>query len=122
MLRRLDSGILVGTPLATPVDTASGTGIPGDESSMRNVDLSPLGENFEHTPLVVPIRGHLDSIKRLLRGDVYIGRGSRQLRAAIATPSKSHRLADRSRSRVFGKHCALTLSSSVRFGLYLERG
>ena len=26
----------------------------------------------------VPVRGHLDSIKRLLRGDVYIGRGSRQ--------------------------------------------
>ena len=39
----------------------------------------------------------------------------RYLRAAIATPSRSHRLADRSRSRVFGKHCALTLSSSIRF-------
>ena len=41
-------------------------------------DLSALGESFGQTPLVVPIRGHLDSIKRLLRGDVYIGRGSRQ--------------------------------------------
>ena len=42
------------------------------------LDLSVLGESFGHTPLVVPVRGHLDSIKRLLRGDVYIGRGSRQ--------------------------------------------
>ena len=78
MLRRLDSGILVGTSPATSVDTASGTGIAGDESMMGTMDLSALGESFGHTPLVVPVRGHLDSIKRLLRGDVYIGRGSRQ--------------------------------------------
>ena len=78
MLRRLDSGILVGTSPATPVDTASGTGIAGDESTMGTMDLTALGESLGHTPLVVPVRGHLDSIKRLLRGDVYIGRGSRQ--------------------------------------------
>ena len=78
MLRRLDSGILDGTLPATTVDTASGTGIAGDEGTMGNVDLSALGENFGHTPLVVPVRGHLDSTKRLLRGDVNIGRGSRQ--------------------------------------------
>ena len=40
--------------------------------------LPPLGETFDQTPLIVPIRGHLDSIKRLLKGDIYIGRGSRQ--------------------------------------------
>ena len=28
--------------------------------------------------MVLPIRGHLDSIKRSLVGDYYIGRGSRQ--------------------------------------------
>ena len=51
------------------------------------------------------------------------GLGSdRFLRAGTATPSKSHRLADRSRSRVFGKHCVLILSSSIRFGLCRERG
>ena len=27
---------------------------------------------------VLPVRGHLDSIKRLLKGDLHIGRGSRQ--------------------------------------------
>ena len=41
-------------------------------------DTSALGESFEVTPMVVPIRGHWDSIKRLLKGDRYIGRGSRQ--------------------------------------------
>ena len=33
----------------------------------------------ESVPLIVPIRGHLDTIRRMLRGDFYIGRGSRQL-------------------------------------------
>ena len=41
-------------------------------------DTSALEEGFEDTPMVVPVRGHLDSIKRLLKGDRYIGRGSRQ--------------------------------------------
>ena len=78
MLRRLDSGILVGTRPAVSVDTAPGTGIPRIESTMGTLNLSALGESFGHTPLVVPVRGHLDSIKRLLRGDVFLGRGSRQ--------------------------------------------
>ena len=39
---------------------------------------SALGEGFEVTPMVVPVRGRLDSIKRLLKGDRSIGRGSRQ--------------------------------------------
>ena len=30
------------------------------------------------TPIVLPIRGHLDSIKQLMLGDIYVGRGSRQ--------------------------------------------
>ena len=41
-------------------------------------DRSVLGESFAATPLVLPVRGHLDSIKRPLKGDLYIGRGSRQ--------------------------------------------
>ena len=66
-----------------PVVTAPGTGISGDvqlskATTTGTQDLSALGESFGQTPLVVPIRGHLDSIKRLLRRDVYIGRGSRQ--------------------------------------------
>ena len=41
-------------------------------------DTSALGEGFENTPMVVPVRGHMDSIKRLLKGDRYIGRASKQ--------------------------------------------
>ena len=66
-----------------PVDTTPGTGISGNVQSCKATstgtqDVSALGESFDKTPLVVPVRGHLDSIKRLLRGDIYIGRGSRQ--------------------------------------------
>ena len=78
MLRRLDSGILVGTQPALPVVTAPGTGFSGDVHSTGTQDFSALCQSFGQTPLVVSIRGHLDSVKRLLRGDVKIGRGSRQ--------------------------------------------
>ena len=39
---------------------------------------SVLGESFSDTPMVLPISGHLDSIARMMVGDYYIGRGSRQ--------------------------------------------
>ena len=39
---------------------------------------SVLGERFLDTPMVLPIRGHLDSIGRMMVGDYYIGRGCRQ--------------------------------------------
>ena len=39
---------------------------------------SVLGERFLDTPMVLPIRGHLDSIGRMMLGDYYIGRGCRQ--------------------------------------------
>ena len=44
----------------------------------RSLDVSALGENFDATPMILPTRGCLDSVKRLLKGDLYIGRGSRQ--------------------------------------------
>ena len=39
---------------------------------------SALGGVYADTPWVVPARGCLDSVRRLLRGDLYIGRGCRQ--------------------------------------------
>ena len=111
MLRRLDTGILGGTQPAMPVVTAPGTGISGDVHTTGTQDVSALGESFGQTPLVVPVKGQLDSIKRLLKGDVYIGRGSR-----------CHRLGGQLRFRVFGKRCSLILSSTTRSGLYLGRG
>ena len=47
-------------------------------SAQEDQELSALGETFEVTPLVIPILAHLDSMKRLLKGDIYIGRGSKQ--------------------------------------------
>ena len=38
-----------------------------------------LGDLFDVTPfLVIPVRAHLNSVKRLLKGDISFGRGSRQ--------------------------------------------
>ena len=48
--------------------------VPEDQS----LELSALGERFDSTPVVLPIRANLDRIKRLLHGDLYIGCGSRQ--------------------------------------------
>ena len=37
-----------------------------------------MGESFSVTPVVLPVRGYLDEIKRMMLGDFYIGRGCRQ--------------------------------------------
>ena len=50
----------------------------GTEIDCHSLDVSALGESFDSTPMVLPIRRCLDSVKRLLKGDLYIGRGSRQ--------------------------------------------
>ena len=39
---------------------------------------SILGGTFRQTPKALPIRGHIDTINRMMTGDYYIGRGSRQ--------------------------------------------
>ena len=49
-----------------------------DVSEAKGQELSALGDTFEATAMVFPIRCHLDAIKRLLKGDLYIGRGSKQ--------------------------------------------
>ena len=43
-----------------------------------SLELSALGETFDSTPMVLPIRANLYRVKRLLNGDLYMGRGSRQ--------------------------------------------
>ena len=66
--------MVTGTPPVTGTHRVEGHGSNAQEFS----ELSVLGEDFDHTPMVIPIRAHLDSVKRLLKGDVHIGRGSRQ--------------------------------------------
>ena len=52
--------------------------VHGDVSEATDHELSVFGDVFAASPMVLPVRGHLDAIKRLLKGDIYIGRGSRQ--------------------------------------------
>ena len=40
--------------------------------------LSALGEDFDSTPQIVPVRANLDMVRTLMKGDCYVGRGSRQ--------------------------------------------
>ena len=69
------------TRLVTDETPGLGTGTYNTASTLidcHSLDVSALEENFEATPMVLPIRGCLDSVRRLLKGDLYIGRGSRQ--------------------------------------------
>ena len=51
----------------------------GDEVGVASSILAGmLGQAVDAAPMVVPIRGHLDSVKRLIKGDTYTGRGKRQ--------------------------------------------
>ena len=58
-------------------DIAPGYGTQCREVSLPS-DSSRSAIPAVTSPLVVPTRGHLDSIRRLMTGDRYIGRGSKQ--------------------------------------------
>ena len=58
-------------------DIAPGYGTQCSEVSLLS-DSSRSAIPAVTSPLVVPTRGHLDSIRRLMTGDRYIGRGSKQ--------------------------------------------
>ena len=66
-------------------------------------DRSVLGESFAATPLVLPVRGHLDSIKRLLKGDLYIGRGSRQRSLGKSRYCNTYKVSQYGRSTAISK-------------------
>ena len=58
-------------------DIAPGYGVQCSEVSLPS-ESSLSAIPAVTSPLVVPTRGHLDSIRRLMTGDRYIGRGSKQ--------------------------------------------
>ena len=58
-------------------DIAPGSGTRCSEVSLLS-DSSHSAIPAVTSPLVVPTRGHLDSIRRLMTDDRYIGRGSKQ--------------------------------------------
>ena len=66
------------------------------------MDTSASGEGFDATPMVLPVRGHLDAVKRLLMGDLYIGRGSRQRSLGKSRYCNNYKVSE------FGRDAAIT--------------
>ena len=73
----LSTGCLLNVPLPFFLSVSSRFALALPRGRI-GVSRSVLGETFDSTPMVLPIREHLDVVKRLLLGDYYIGRGSRQ--------------------------------------------
>ena len=71
------------------------------------VHRSMLGETRDSTPLALPIRGHLDGIKAMMKGDVYIGRGCRQRGLKRSPHCNNYKVANygrRAAIELFEKH------------------
>ena len=66
--------LVTDTPRGTGMHRIEGTGSTAQEDQ----EFSVLGDGFDSTPMVIPTRAHLDSVKRLLKRDENIGLGSRQ--------------------------------------------
>ena len=61
--------------------------------------FSVLGMTEADTPMVIPIRANLDAIKRLMIGDYYIGRGSRQRGLSKSIFCNTHKVSAVGRDR-----------------------
>ena len=61
--------------------------------------LSALGGSFASTPMIVPIRGNLEQVRRFMVGDLYIGRGSKQNGLSRSPWSNSFKVAVHGRQR-----------------------
>ena len=75
----------------------------GTQSPLRDAGqpyLSVLGGTFSQTPLVLPVRGHLDAINRLMTGDFYVGKGSRQRALKRSMFCNTHKVSAVGRDRV----------------------
>ena len=75
------------------------------------VRRSILGDVWGATPLVLPIRGYLEGVKAMTKGDVYIGRGCRQQGLKRGSYCNNYKVASYGRQaaiKLFEKH----LSSS----------
>ena len=95
------------------------TSSPSYQSSFQAVDVVPESvqpSTFLPTieavrPWVVPIRGHLDDIARLMAGDLYIGRGSRQRGLLPSTFSNPYKVGEYGRTnaiQLFEQHLDTT--------------
>ena len=72
------TGMGSGSSQRTSLGVVSSTGSAGLAVAPDRNPVSAVGGDFQCTPSILPVRGHLDSIRRLRKGDLYIGRGCRQ--------------------------------------------
>ena len=95
----------MGTQLGTGM--SAGTGMEGTAvvGTLReeDKDTSALGEDFDCTPLVIPTRAHLDAVKRLLKGELYIGRGSKQRSLPMSRCCNNYKVAEYGRDVAVAK-------------------
>ena len=81
------------------LDVIPSAGTQADTQSTGAQYCSVLGMAEADTPMVLPIRAHLDSVKRLMLGDYYIGRGSRQRSLAKSAFCNTHKVSAVGRER-----------------------
>ena len=78
--------------------------ITGMSRVQHSLSIRSVGGSSRHdTPPVVPSRGHLDTKKRLMTGDVYIGRGSSQRSLSRSIWCNSHKVLAYGRDLVIQK-------------------
>ena len=65
--------------------------------------------------MVLPIRGCLDSVKRLLKGDLYIGRGSRQRSLAKSRYCNTFKVSEVGREMAIEKFRETTQADQVLY-------
>ena len=68
-----------------------------------------LGWSRAETPPVVPVRGHLEGIRRLMKGDNYVGRGCRQRGLQRSVFGNPHKVSVYGRARAVRRY-AVTLA------------
>ena len=95
----------------------------GAEVSPNLAVSSVLGRSFHETPLVVPLRGHLGSVRRFMKGDYYIGRRCRQRSFGCSLFANPFKVAKCGRDRaieLFAKH--LDDDASLRSSFWILSG
>ena len=78
------------------------------------MDTSASGEGFDATPMVLPVRGHLDAVKRLLKGDLYKGRGSRQRSLGKSRYCNNYKVSEFGRDVAISKFREMLLQGRAR--------
>ena len=120
------SGLVPGDVVRFPSDNLLGRSpVPGCGAGVSpNLSVSSvLGGSVQETPLVVPVRGHLDSVKRFMKEDYHIGRGCRQRSLSCSLFANPFKVAKYGRDRaieLFAKH--LDDDASLRFSFWILTG